>query len=39
VSPALAIVAGIAVGLVNDVIATFLRINSPIATLAMSLAG
>ena len=40
VSPALAIVAGVAVGLavglVNGVIATFLRINSLIATLAMS---
>jgi ribose transport system permease protein len=40
VSPALAVTAGIAVGLVvglvNGVIATFLRINSLIATLAMS---
>ena len=40
VNPALAIVAGIAVGLVvglvNGVIATFFRINSLIATLAMS---
>ena len=40
VSPAVAIVAGIAVGLavgaVNGVIATYLRINSLIATLAMS---